>query len=92
MDRAANLPSPMINPQDVADAILKAAVKPTMSIKVGVMSKVNTFAAKNLPRVAERMAAKQSASFQRDEPARDPEGTLYVPGESGEVHGHHPNA
>jgi short-subunit dehydrogenase len=92
MDKEPNLPSPMIDPQQVADAILHAAEHATPNIKVGVMSKVNTFAAKNLPRVAERMAAKQSASFQRDEPARDPEGTLYVPGESGEVHGHHPNA
>jgi short-subunit dehydrogenase len=77
MDHAANLPTPMIDPQDVADAILKAAVKPTPNIKVGTMAKVNTFVAKNAPSVGERMAARQAPSFQRDdEPNTDPEGIL----------------
>ena len=73
----------------MADAILSAAVKPTRDIKVGMMAKVNTFSAKNLPSVAERMAAKQVPNLQRDEPASDREGTLYIPGESGEMHGDH---
>jgi hypothetical protein len=53
---------------------------------------VNTFSAKNMPSLADRMTAKQVKNLQRDEPPRDPEGTLYVPGESGEVHGNHPSA
>src|SRR3954465_3824459 len=56
MDKEPNLPSPMIEPDQVADAILKAATKPTPNIKVGMMSKVNTFVAKNLPNMGERMA------------------------------------
>jgi len=93
MDKAADLPDMgQIDPQKVASAILKAATKPTRNIKVGAMSKVNTFVSKNLPGVGERMAAKQVPELQRDEPARDREGTLYVPGESGKTHGHHADA
>src|SRR4051794_3094977 len=35
MNREADLPTPMIDPQKVADAILDAAVKPTRDVKVG---------------------------------------------------------
>lgn len=90
MESQADLPSPMIEPQKVADAILSAAVKPTRDIKVGMMSKVNTFAAKNLPGVADRMSAKQVKNLKRDEPARDREGTLNKAGRSGRMHGNHP--
>src|SRR4051794_21763197 len=54
MEKEADLPTPMIDPQKVADAILGAAVKPTPNVKVGMMAKVNTFAAKNMPSIAER--------------------------------------
>ena len=89
MDKRADLPTPMVDPQQVADAILGAAVKPTPNVKVGMMAKVNACAAKNMPSIAERMAAKQIPNMQREEPARDREGTLYIPGESGEMHGDH---
>jgi short-subunit dehydrogenase len=92
MDKEANLPTPQIDPQDVAGAILKAATKPTRDIRVGSMSKINTFVAKNLPGLADRMTAKQVESLQRDEPPKHPEGTLYQPGESGRVHGDHASA
>jgi short-subunit dehydrogenase len=90
MDREPNLPSPMVDPQNVADAILYAAERPTPNIKVGMMAKLNTFAAKNMPGLAERMAAKQVNQLHRDEPPQHPEGTLYNPGESGRIHGNHP--
>jgi short-subunit dehydrogenase len=92
MDKEPNLPSPMIDPQQVADAILAAATKPTRYTKVGMMAKVNTFVAKNLPGVADRMSAKQAEKLHRDEPARDREGTLYQGGESGRTHGDHAGA
>jgi short-subunit dehydrogenase len=92
MEKEPNLPTPMIEPMKVAEAILGAAVKPTRYVKVGTMSKLNTFIAKHLPGTGERMAAKQLDSFKRDEPPRDPEGTLYVPGESGRAHGDHAQA
>ena len=92
MDKEANLPTPQLDPQEVADAILKAATKPTRDIRVGSMSKINTFVAKNLPGIADRMTAKQIPELQRDEPPKHPEGTLHVPGESGRTHGDHANA
>ena len=92
MDKQANLPSPMIDPQQVADAILGAAVKPTRDVKVGMMAKVNTFVAKNLPAIGERMAAGQVKNLQRDEPADQPQGTLYSAGEDGRTHGDHGRA
>lgn len=94
MDRKADLPTPMIDPQKVADAILSAAVKPTPNIKVGMMAKVNAFMAKNAPSLGERMAARQVPNVQRDEPADDADrqGNLFVPSESGQIHGHHPDA
>lgn len=91
-DKEGDLPRPMIDPQHVADAILSAAEKPTNNIKVGVMSKVNTFMAKNLPGLAERMATKQAAGLQRDEEPRNPAGALFIPGESGHIRGDHASA
>jgi short-subunit dehydrogenase len=92
MDKQPDLPTPQLDPQQVADAILAAAVKPTREHRVGMMSKMNTFVAKNIPSVGDRMAAKQAENLQRDEPPRDPEGTLYIPGESGRTHGDHASA
>jgi len=92
MAKQADLPTPMIDPQQVADAILDAAENPTRTVKVGVMSKVNTFVAKNMPAMGERMAAKQVKNLQRDEPAHDREGILHMPSESGQIHGNHPEA
>ena len=69
-----------------------AACKPTRYVKVGAISKINTFVSKNLPAIADRMSAKQIKNLQRDEPPRDPSGTLYTPGESGQTHGDHLNA
>jgi short-subunit dehydrogenase len=89
MDKAADLPTPMIDPQKVADAILECATKPTRDIRVGAMSKVNTFVAKNIPAIGDRMAAGQLKNLRRDEPNDNPEGTLFIRGESGRIHGDH---
>jgi short-subunit dehydrogenase len=91
MDREPKLPPPLDNPDDVAEAILDAAVKPTRSKKVGALSKVNTLTAKLMPKVGDKMASKQTNRQQYDEPPRNPEGTLERSGESvgtaGEVTG-----
>ena len=92
MDKEAKLPNNQIDPQEVADAILKAAVKPTRDIRVGAMSKLNTFVAKNFPGMADRQTAKQIDDLQRDEPPRNPEGTLHIPSADGRVHGDHAKA
>jgi short-subunit dehydrogenase len=90
MEKEANLPHPMVTPEQVADAILDAAVKPTRFAKVGMMARVNTFVANNIPSLADHMAGGMTEKMQRDEPTANPEGTLFIPGESGRTHGYHP--
>jgi NADP-dependent 3-hydroxy acid dehydrogenase YdfG len=81
------LPSPQIDPQKVADAILKAAVKPQRDVKVGAGAVLDTALSKLAPGLADTMSAKQADRQQYNEPPRDPEGTLYKAGESGQIHG-----
>jgi short-subunit dehydrogenase len=76
MREEPKLPTPLDDPNDVAEAILKAAVKPTRSKKVGTLAKVNTATAKWAPGLGEKMSAIQAHRQQYDEPARDPQGTL----------------
>jgi short-subunit dehydrogenase len=91
MDQEPKLPTPMIEPQKVAEAILKAAVKPERDVKVGAMSKLNTMTAKIAPGLGDKMSAKQADRQQYQEAPRNPEGTLYQAGEkiggSGQTHG-----
>ncbi|HEY0709158.1 MAG TPA: SDR family oxidoreductase [Polyangia bacterium] len=87
MDREPKLPDPQIDPEDVAEAILKAAAKPMRDVKVGVMSKVNTAVAKLAPGLGDKMSAKQAGRQQRQEPPENPEGALYQPGGTGQIHG-----
>jgi short-subunit dehydrogenase len=90
-DKEAKLPTPQIEPQQVADAILEAAVTPTRSKKVGVMAAVNTTMAKVLPSLGDKMAAMQADRQHYDEPPRNPEGALYRPSQetqvAGQMHG-----
>ena len=90
-DKEAKLPTPMIDPQAVADAILDAAVNPTRAKKVGTMAKVNTGVSKLMPGLGEKMAAKQVDRQHYDERPRDPDGALNKPSEqttvAGQVHG-----
>jgi short-subunit dehydrogenase len=81
-DKEAKLPTPQIDPQQVADAILEAAVKPTRAKKVGMMAKVNTGVAKYAPGLGDKMAAKQVDRQYYDEPPRNPEGALHESSES----------
>ncbi len=90
MDKEPKLPDPQIEPERVAAAILEAATKPTRETKVGAMAKLNTTLAKLMPGLAKKLEAKQAGRQQYDEPPRDPEGTLYKPGESGQTHGSGP--
>jgi len=76
MDREPKLPTPLDDPEDVAEAILDAAIHPTRSKKVGAMSKINTATAKIAPRLGDTVASKQATRQQYAEPPRKPEGTL----------------
>jgi short-subunit dehydrogenase len=81
------LPSPMIEVEKVASAILDAAASPTRSTKVGTMSVLNTAMAKFMPSLGDVMARKQIGRQQRDEAPHARQGTLYEPGYSGRTHG-----
>lgn len=87
MDREPKLPFPGIAPVQVAEAILAAAVDGGRDIKVGLSASVNVALNQLLPSVADRLAALQAENQQRDDPPRDPEGTLWRPGEDGRVSG-----
>ena len=90
MDKEPKLPTPMIDPQRVAEAILKAATEGGRDVKVGMMALVNTSASKFLPSLGDRMAAMQAGRQQEDAPPRNPEGTLYKAGHAGRIYGHPP--
>ena len=78
----------MMDPEDVAEAILKAAVKGGRDVKVGKMSVINTTVSKLLPSLGDRISAMQVNRQQEDMPPVNAEGTLYTPGHSGRIHGH----
>jgi len=87
MDKEPRLPDPQVDPDDVAEAILDAAVKQKRDIKVGTMSKLNTMTAKIMPSAADKMSSKLADKQHYEEAPRHPEGTLFRPGQTGSVHG-----
>ncbi len=87
LDREAKLPTPQIDPEKVAAAILHAAVHGGRDVKVGAVARLNTAMAKVMPHLADKMSAMQAGRQLEDEPPRDPEGALYRPSNDGRVHG-----
>lgn len=81
------LPSPLIDPHRVAEAILEAAVEGGRNIKVGAMAHLNTATSNVLPALADRMSALQAKRQQHDQAPRDADGTLFKAGHSGRVYG-----
>lgn len=95
-DREAALPTPQIDPEKVAEAILDAATHSRRDVKVGLMAKINTMTMHLAPKVADAMAGKQMYRQNYDQPPRDRSGSLYEASEkgagpSGKVHGLGPN-
>jgi short-subunit dehydrogenase len=86
-DQEATLPSPQIDPQQVADAILSAAVKPARDMTVGMMAKVNTTVAAMLPSLGDKMSQKIATKQFLNERPRHRDGSLYEPSEKGRTHG-----
>lgn len=87
MNREPKLPPPVIEPEQVAEAILKAATEGGRDVKVGAMAVINTTMSKLMPSLGDKMSAKRGSSQQEDIPPLHPQGTLYEPGESGSSHG-----
>jgi NADP-dependent 3-hydroxy acid dehydrogenase YdfG len=92
LDREPKLPSPQIDPQRVAEAILSAASKPERDVKVGMMARINTATRKLTPGLADLMAKGYVKKQSYDSPPIHPEGTLYQAGETGRIHGRPPEA
>ena len=90
MAEEPKLPSPMIDPQQVADAIIDAACHHQRDVKVGAMAVVNTLASTLVPRLADKLSAKYVDKQQYDEAPRNPAGILHAPGEAGQIYGSGP--
>ena len=88
MGREPKLPPPLINPEQVAEAILKAATEGGRDVKVGAMAVVNTAISKLMPNLGDKMSARRGSSQQEGIPPLHPQGMLYEPGESGSVRGY----
>jgi short-subunit dehydrogenase len=94
-DKEPRLPTPRVDPKDVAAAILAAAETPTREKTVGATALLNTLTAKLFPSLGDKMSAKRAAEMHYDEPPRHPpDGTLHQPGEragtAGRTHGREP--
>jgi len=87
MDKEPKLPSPTIEPQDVAQAIVNAATRRTRDKKVGGGAKVNTMVSKLAPALADKLASKKVDQQHYDENPRHPDGALHQPSESTRVVG-----
>ncbi len=87
LSQEPKLPTPMVEPEKVASAILDAATKPTDAVKVGAMSVLNTATAKLFSTLFGGMAKMQMGRQQRNEPPHARHGCLYQGSESGRVHG-----
>lgn len=87
LEQEPKLPTPMIEPARVADAILEAATSPRRDMRVGAMAVLNTTLAHLVPRVGDAVAKAQMGRQQRAEPPHARNGTLYAGGESGRVYG-----
>ncbi|WP_018263079.1 SDR family oxidoreductase [Methylobacterium sp. WSM2598] len=90
MDREPQLPPPVYHPDEVARAILHAAVHPQREIYVGGGGRAMTGLKKVAPRAFERLGAVMSQAQRGAEPPRDPRGSLHEPGIDGQVQGGHP--
>jgi NADP-dependent 3-hydroxy acid dehydrogenase YdfG len=87
LSQEPKLPTPMLEPEEVAAAILDAAVNPARDVKVGAMSVLDTMMAKIAPRLADAMAKMQIGRQQRDEAPHSREGALYEASEDGRTKG-----
>jgi NADP-dependent 3-hydroxy acid dehydrogenase YdfG len=87
MDKEAKLPTPQIDPEKVADAILEAAVKPHRDIKVGLKAHLDIAAFKLAPSLADKMTAKEADRQQFERAPVNSEGALHKAGGTGHVYG-----
>ncbi|OGX84150.1 SDR family oxidoreductase [Hymenobacter coccineus] len=90
-DYELQLPPPVYAPEEVANAILYAAVHPTRDIYVGGGGKVMSTFNKHAPGVMDWISAKAIVGQEKsDKPAANPAGGLQQPGLGGHAHSDYP--
>ncbi|QRE76630.1 SDR family oxidoreductase [Methylobacterium aquaticum] len=90
LDREPKLPPPVYHPDEVAHAILHAAVHPQREIIVGGGGRAMTGLKKLAPGAFDRLGSLMAGQQLSAEPPRDPNGALYQPRQDGHVRGDHP--
>ncbi len=85
------LPAPVYAPEEVAEAILHAATHAKRDIYVGSASRAMSVLNRVAPHLTDQFGARILTQQQlRNEPPRDPSGSLHEAGVDGRVHGDHP--
>ncbi|WP_237482164.1 SDR family oxidoreductase [Lichenibacterium dinghuense] len=90
MDREPTLPPPLYRPEEVAEAILHAAVHPRREIYVGGAAAALSGLKAAAPNAYDLLAPAISTFERRGERPRDPEGALHGPKNGGQVRGDYP--
>ncbi|WP_132255324.1 SDR family oxidoreductase [Methylobacterium segetis] len=90
MDREPTLPPPIYPPDEVANAILHAAVHPQRDIFVGGAGKLFVMGKEFAPGAYDELAPAIIALQKRSERPRDPEGALHTPRVAGQERGDPP--
>lgn len=90
MDRQPTLPPPIYPPEEVANAILHAAVHPQRDIFVGGGGKMFVMGKEFAPGAYDELAPAIIALQKRPEPPREPQGALHEPRNAGQVRGDPP--
>ncbi|MGU3537914.1 SDR family oxidoreductase [Methylobacterium sp. A54F] len=90
MDREPMLPPPVYPPEEVANAILHAAVHPQRDIVVGGGGKAFTAFKEFAPGAYDALAPAVVRFQRRSEAPQNPEGALYAPKNGGKVRGTQP--
>ncbi|ACA15587.1 short-chain dehydrogenase/reductase SDR [Methylobacterium sp. 4-46] len=90
MDREPMLPPPVYRPEEVAHAILHAAVHAPRDIFVGGAGKLFVMGKEFAPGLYDQLAPAIIALQKRGSPPRHPEGALFRPREAGRVRGDQP--
>jgi NAD(P)-dependent dehydrogenase (short-subunit alcohol dehydrogenase family) len=90
MDRPPTLPPPIYPPEEVANAVLHAAVHPQRDIFVGGGGKLFVMGKEFAPGAYDELAPAIIALQKRSERPRDPESALHAPRHAGEERGDPP--
>lgn len=89
-DREPKLPPPVYRPEEVANAILHAAVHPQRDIYVGGGGRVLVGLKEMAPGAYDLLSPLVTTLQRRSEGPQDPQGALHAPKPDGETRGRHP--